>query len=353
MSELRDLITRPAAGRGALALLACCSIAALAACGSSSTGTASVPAATVTTTNAPASNTPVSGTPVPGTPVPGTPVPGTTTGSPRVTSAPTQVAATSDGHVAYRELGSGPPLVLITGLSATMNDWSPGFVDSLAASHRVIELDNAGVGQTSAVAPLTITAMATQTSALLTTLHIERASVLGWSMGGMVAQALAVGHPGQVGRLVLAATQPGTGKALPVPPAAAAALLSPNGLTKLGVLFPANQTAAGLAYAQSIFSYPDQYQVSSALINAQGVAVRQWIAGDDPAGRNIGTLRIPTLVADGDQDRLNPVANDRMLTSAIPGAKLVTYPDAGHAFLFQDEASFLPRLQAFLAAAGG
>jgi pimeloyl-ACP methyl ester carboxylesterase len=62
--------------------------------------------------------------------------------------------SSSPGRVAYRELGSGPPLVLITGFSATMDDWSPGFVDSLAVDHRVIELDNAGVGRTMAVMPL-------------------------------------------------------------------------------------------------------------------------------------------------------------------------------------------------------
>jgi pimeloyl-ACP methyl ester carboxylesterase len=258
------------------------------------------------------------------------------------------VAATSDGHVAYRELGSGTPLVLITGFSATMNDWAPGFVDSLAVHHRVIELDNAGVGRTTAVTPLTITAMAAQTSALITALHIGRASVLGWSMGGMVAQALAVGHPDQVGRLVLAATQPGTGKSLPVPAAAAAALLSPNVMTLLGVLYPADQMAAALAYAQSTLTYPDRYQASAAVVTAQGVAVRQWIAGDDQDGKGIEALRIPTLVADGDEDRLDPLANDRMLASTIPGAELVTYPDAGHAFLFQDEAAFVPRLLAFL-----
>jgi pimeloyl-ACP methyl ester carboxylesterase len=338
MSELRDQITRPAAARGALALLACCALAALTACGSSATtGTASTPTSTAPMTSAPA---------------PSPTAPGATAG-PRVTGTPIQVAATSDGRVAYRELGSGPPLVLITGFSATMDDWSPGFVDALAAHLRVIELDNAGVGETSAAPPLTIIAMAAQTSALLTALHIQRASVLGWSMGGMVAQALAVGHPDQVSRLVLAATQPGTGKALPVPAAAAAALASPNVMTLLGVLFPADQMPAALAYAQSTLAYPDRYQAGAAVISAQGVAVRQWIAGDDRDGADIGALRIPTLVADGDEDRLDPLGNDRMLASTIPGAELVTYPNAGHAFLFQDESAFVPRLLAFLAAAGG
>lgn len=358
MSELRDLITRPAAGRGALVLLASCAIAALAACGSSATsGTASASAAAAPTTNAstanptaaaaPTASAPTTSVPTAGAPAPSTAVPGATAG-PQVTGTPIQVAATADGHVAYRELGTGSPLVLITGFSATMNDWAPAFVDALAVHHRVIELDNAGVGQTTAVTPLTITAMADQTSALLTTLHIGRASVLGWSMGGMVAQALAVGHPDQVSRLVLAATQPGTGKSLPVPAAAAAALISPNVLTLLGALFPANQMAAALAYAESTLTYPHPYKVSAAVLSAQGVAVEQWIAGDDQDGKGIAGLRIPTLVADGDEDRVDPLANDRMLAATIPGAELVTYPDAGHAFLFQDEAAFVPRLLAFL-----
>jgi pimeloyl-ACP methyl ester carboxylesterase len=70
-------------------------------------------------------------------------------------------------------------------------------------------------------------------------------------------------------------------------------------------------------------------------------------------GRDIGALRIPTLVADGDDDRLDPLGNDHLLASTIPGAELVTYRDAGHAFLFQDEAAFVPGLLAFLGAAGG
>jgi pimeloyl-ACP methyl ester carboxylesterase len=353
MSERRHLIPRPAAGQGALVLLASCAISALAACGSSSTAaTASAPTPTAVTTSAPVPGATAAGATAAGATAAGATAAGATAGA-QVTSTPIQVAATSDGRVAYRELGSGPPLVLITGLSASMDDWSPGFVDSLAVHHRVIELDNAGVGQTTAVTPLTITAMAAQTSALLSTLHVGRASVLGWSMGGMVAQALAVGHPDQVGRLVLAATQPGTGRALPVPPAAAAALLSSNAMTLLGVLFPADQMPAALAYGQSVLAYPGRYQPSAAVISAQGVAVRQWIAGDDRDGTEIGALRIPTLVADGDEDRLDPLGNDRMIASAIPGAELVTYPDAGHAFLFQDEAAFVPRLLAFLAANGG
>ena len=102
-----------------------------------------------------------------------------------------------------------------------MDDWPGSFIDALAAHHQVVVLDNAGVGRTSAVAApdsLSITAMASQTSALIAALRLGRPAVLGWSMGGMIAQALAVSRPAQVSRLILAATAVGTGKARPSRP---------------------------------------------------------------------------------------------------------------------------------------
>ncbi len=148
-------------------------------------------------------------------------------------------------------MGAGSPLLLITGFGASMDDWPPSFVDTLAGHHEVIVLDNAGVGQTSAGASSSITAMADQTSDLMSALHLDRSAVLGWSMGGMIAQALAVDHPAQVSRLVLAATQAGTGKALPVPAKAAAQLASPDPATVLaGAAFSAHgQKTASLAAA--------------------------------------------------------------------------------------------------------
>ena len=97
-----------------------------------------------------------------------------------------------------------------------------------------------------------------------------------------------------------------------------------------------------------ILRYPDYYQAPRATTVAQELAVEQWIAGKDPAGRQLGQLRIPVLVADGTLDQLDPVADDRMLADSVPGAKLILYPGAGHAFLFQDLASFLSAVKQFL-----
>jgi pimeloyl-ACP methyl ester carboxylesterase len=281
---------------------------------------------------------------------PGDPAAHASAAPPDIVTAPIQIAHTSDGDVGYREVGRGSPLLLITGFSATMDDWAPDFVDALAAHHRVVVFDNAGAGDTAPLAaPLTISAMAQQTSALITALRLGRPAVLGWSMGGMTAQALAVLHPDQVSRLVLAATQAGTGKALPIPPAAQQAAESSNPATVLSVLFPADQTAAIQAYVDGILQYPSPYAVSDAVKAQQEQAVAQWMAGGDPAGRRIRDIRARTLVADGTVDALDPVGNAWLLAHSVRDAgPPLLYPDAGHAFLFQDEAAFVPAIDRFL-----
>ena len=230
-----------------------------------------------------------------------------------------------------------------------MDGWPPGFVDALAAHHKVVVFDNAGVGRTSAVsapALLSITAMASQTSALISALRLRHPAVLGWSMGGMIAQALAVSHPAQVSRLILAATTVGTGKALPLP-SYTAAVFSLSPAKQAAVLFPANQAAAARAYLSSIQQYPGSYGPSAATSRSQVRAVQRWLAGQDPAGRLAGDIRVPTLVADGTRDQFMPVANDRLLARTVPGAKLLLFDDAGHAFWAQDAASFIRAVETF------
>jgi pimeloyl-ACP methyl ester carboxylesterase len=316
--------------------------ATLVGCGSSpaskkAASPTSVPATTSTTSTTSTTTTTTTTTTIPAT---------SSTG---VVAAPVRVAHTAYGAVTYREVGHGTPLVLIMGFGGTFDAWAPSFLNALAADYRVVVFNNAGIGKTAALPPpLSISAMADQTSALISALGLGRPDVLGWSMGGMIAQALAVLHPAQVARLVLAASQPGTGKAVPVPTAAAAALLSPNALAVLNVLFPANQSAAEQAYLTGILQYPGFFTVPPAVMKSQEAAIAGWFAGTDPAGPRLTGVRVPTLVADGTVDALDPLANDRQLVAAIPGAQLALYADAGHAFLFQDAATFLPRLQRFL-----
>lgn len=264
-------------------------------------------------------------------------------------SEPVRVAHTRLGTVGYRVIGSGPPLVLIMGFSGTMETWDRRLVDGLAERYRVVVFDNAGIGKTAPLkAPLTIDAMANQTSALISALRLGRTDVLGWSMGSMIAQALAVLHPGQVSKLILAASYPGDGRATRPSQAAINALSSGKEQQVLSVLFPANQSAAQDTYLAALSSYPAAQPAPAATVTAQGRAVEAWWAGTDEAGRRSASIAVPTLIADGTADRLDPLANSRVLAGLISGSKLVLYPDAGHGFLFQDEAAFVPVIESFL-----
>ncbi|HEX7354649.1 MAG TPA: alpha/beta hydrolase [Mycobacteriales bacterium] len=268
-----------------------------------------------------------------------------------ITGVPVRTVSTTDGAVSYRETGTGPPLLLIMGFGGTMDAWDPTFVDALAATHRVITFDNAGVGRTSPLpGPLTITAMAEQTAAFVRALHLTHVDVLGWSMGGMIAQALTVTHPDLVGHLVLAATLPGNGHAT-LPSAAVTAKLASvatDPAALLSLLFPPGATDAEHSYVAAIATYPDFSTPTPAVLAQQGQALASWATGQEPAGQRIGTIRAPTFVADGTDDQLVPPANSTTLAHTIPGARLQLYDQAAHAFLFQDEAAFVPAVTSFL-----
>jgi pimeloyl-ACP methyl ester carboxylesterase len=265
-----------------------------------------------------------------------------------VTSAAAQVAQTTLGPVGYREVGSGPPLVLIMGYAGTMDTWEPQFLDTLALHFRVVVFDNAGIGRTKALpSPLTVDAMANQTSALISALGLGRPDVLGWSMGGMIAQALAVLHPGQVRGLVLCASFPGVGTVIP-PQANINDLTNGNGLP---VLFPSDQAMAAAAFSAGAQSYAEPEAASPGVISAQGDASLAWFHGADAAGRKTSEISAPTLVADGAEDQLDTVSNSRAIARLIPGAKLVIYPDAGHGFLFQEGTPFAVTVESFLSGA--
>jgi pimeloyl-ACP methyl ester carboxylesterase len=179
--------------------------------------------------------------------------------------------------------------------------------------------------------------MADQTSALIDTLGLGRPDVLGWSMGGMIAQALAVLHPAQVRHLVLCATYPGTGA---VAPSQAA--------IRAGSDFPPNQASAYDAFKAAIAEYPAAPAAPITAKTAQAVAATDWWAGTDATGRKIARISVPTLIADGTDDQIDPVANDHTLARLIPRSRLVLYPDAGHGFLFQEATPFASRIESFL-----
>ncbi len=263
-----------------------------------------------------------------------------------IASVPVQTVHTALGTVAYRAIGAGPALVMIAGWSGTMEGWDPVLVDALAQHRRVVIFDNAGIGRTQSLpAPLTIEAMADQTGALIDALHLGRADVLGWSMGTTVAQALAVLHPSEVGALVLCAPYPGNGAVVLPARSILDAMSDPT------ALFPADQVDAEIAYEVAISAYPKAPPAPQVIDSAQSKALDQWWAGGDPAGGLVAQIAVPTLVADGTADRLDPLANAHLLARLIPGAQLELYPDAGHAFVFQDGTAFAALVGSFLSQA--
>jgi pimeloyl-ACP methyl ester carboxylesterase len=190
--------------------------------------------------------------------------------------------------------------------------------------------------------------MANQTSALIATLGLRQPDVLGWSWDSMIAQALVVLHPDQVRRLVLCAGYPGNGTALRPSRQAINALTSGDTQQAMADLFPPGQNAAQNTDLVAISSYPSAPGAPADVVTAQARAVLRWWAGTDPAGQLAATMAVPTLISDGTADRLDPLANSNTLLRLIHGARLASYPDAGHAFLFHDQTAFVAPLEAFL-----
>jgi pimeloyl-ACP methyl ester carboxylesterase len=282
-------------------------------------------------------------------------VPGASAATPGVTpasviSAPVRTVRIGYGVVSYRAVGHGRALVLIMGLGGSIDVWPPGFIAPLARAHRVVAFDNEGIGR-STLRPgtLTISRMGDDTAAFIAALHLRSPDVLGWSMGGFIAQAFAVRHRGHYRRLILSATGPGDGHTvLPSPPVIRA--LTGDGGNILGYLFPPDQAREAPAFTAAITKYPHFYAASSQIFGLQLTASTQWLTGKDPSGHRYRRISAATLIGDGAQDELVPSANSRHLAGLIPDARLKLYPDAGHGFMFQDQSKWATLIDRFLAA---
>jgi pimeloyl-ACP methyl ester carboxylesterase len=262
---------------------------------------------------------------------------------------PVRTVQAGQGTIGYHSLGQGPPLVLVMGLSGTMDASPPSLVDALAARRRVITFDNEGIRRTTlGSGTLSIRRMADDIASLIRRLRLGRADVLGWSMGGMIAQSLARRHPGRVRRLVLAATGPGNGRAT-LPGADVIQALAGSTANVLDLLFPPDRQDLGAAFARQVTSYPNaQPAAPPAVTRAQLNASTEWMRGRDPSGRSLSRLRLPVLVGGGTLDRLLPASNQRHLARQLPNATLRMYRGASHGFLFQYRKRFARAVHRFL-----
>jgi pimeloyl-ACP methyl ester carboxylesterase len=234
-----------------------------------------------------------------------------------------------------------------------MDQWDPEFLDALAKRHRLVVFDPRGVGRsTDTPDDLTVAAMMADAARLITTLRLARPDVLGWSIGGMVAQQLALDRPDLVRRLVLAATSPGTARAAG-PTAKALSVATKPGATlaeRLALLFPPAHNNVRESYLGRILKRPSIAVPSTTVIARQLSAMTTWMAGETAALPRLGILakRARVLVAGGAGDIVLPPVNARLIARALPRAEVVVYARAGHGFLFQERARFAPRVLRFL-----
>lgn len=273
-------------------------------------------------------------------------------------TARTQFVEASNGiRYAYRRFGaaSGTPLLLLPRFRGDMDTWDPALLDALAAKRPIVLVDNRGVSSTSGTTPSTIAEMARDIIAFCEAVTLSSVDLLGFSLGGFVAQEIALIRPHLVRRLILAATSPqgapdihGWRKDI----ADAVRLDEPGGPQLLYTFFKPTETsqAAGLEYLSRFLSRSVDRDVPSTLQtrDAHYDAVCDWGIPDHSKLQRLTAICQQTFVCNGDADAMIPPRFSHLMGGLIPDAIVKIYPDAGHGFLFQHHAEFAKDVSAFL-----
>jgi pimeloyl-ACP methyl ester carboxylesterase len=268
--------------------------------------------------------------------------------------AQVHVTPVGNTRIAWRERGDGPPLVMLIGTDSTMAEWDPALLPLLARHRRLILFDYPGVGRSGPWHGRSFDSLADATAGLMRAIGVPRADVLGWSMGGFVAQRLVVDHPQTVSHLILAGTNPGGGRAVLGPPRAQAIDSEPHPTDSeiLHELYPPDRQAEGrrflrrLERASQSGEIPDDFHVPAATARAQVAAEDSWLRSNRYY-RQLAGVHAPSLAAAGVADPVTPPINLRRIAARIPRAKLAIFPGA-HAFLFQSRRAFAQAVGEFL-----
>jgi pimeloyl-ACP methyl ester carboxylesterase len=269
--------------------------------------------------------------------------------------AATRTVSVGDFEAAYRELGpsTGVPVIFLTHLAAVLDNWDPRVADGIAARHRVIAFDNRGVGASTGSTPKTIEAMAKDAVAFIRTLGLEQVDLFGFSMGGMIAQVIAADEPQLVRKLFLAGTGPAGGEGITKVTRLSHLDTVRGSLTLQDpkqFLFFTRTPAGRRAGKEFLARLKERTKERDKAISirsylAQLKAIHRW--GKQPPA-DLSVIHQPTLVANGDSDRMVPTSNSFDLARRLPNADLVVYPDAGHGGIFQFHTEFVEKANAFL-----
>jgi len=270
-------------------------------------------------------------------------------------NAPTRTVSADGVTYAYRELGpkTGVPVVFLHHLAAVLDNWDPRVVDGIAAKHRVITFDNRGVGASSGRTPNTIQAMAKDAVTFIRALGLSQVDLLGFSMGGMIAQVISAAEPELVRKLIIAGTGPAGGEGI-------------RNVTKLSHLDTirglltfqdpkqflfftrtANGRRAGKEFLARLKERTQNRDkaISLKAYFTQLKAIHHWGLAQPS---DLSVIRQPALVANGDNDRMVPTKNTVDLANRLPNSELVIYPDAGHGGIFQYHGQFVEKALEFL-----
>lgn len=268
---------------------------------------------------------------------------------------PSKTVKANGVSYAYRELGpkGGVPVVFLIHLAGTMDNWDPRIIDPIAAKHHVIIFSNRGVGASTGSVPDTIEAMADDAAAFIQALGYPRVDLFGFSLGGMIAQSLALKHPGLVRKLVLAGTGPAGGEGIQNIIGTTYYDVLRGTLTRQDpkefLFFNRNATGkpAARAFINRLKERTTNREAPIKLkaFQTQLKAIRRW--GLSPSA-DLGVITQPTLIANGDNDRMVPSVLSSDMHRRIPGSELVIYPDSGHGGIFQFHDRFVPVALEFL-----
>lgn len=275
--------------------------------------------------------------------------------SKRYVDSPTRTVSVDGTDFVYRVTGeqSGVPVIFLNHLAGVLDDWDPRVVDGVGSKHWVVTFDNRGVGASGGATPQTVEEMADDAIGFIRSLGFDEVDLLGFSLGGAVAQEVTLKAPSLVRRLILAGTGPAGGVGIADIPALAyrSQLRSLLTFRDIRTYLFFTSTLNGREQAKKFLKRVNERKsdrdksISLASFRSQLKAIRRYGLQDTP---DLSRIRQPVLVANGESDSMVPSVNSAHLALGIPNAKLVLYKDAGHGGVFQYHSEFVDEVLRFL-----